>query len=165
MPRPSRWSASVVLAATGVALLSGCSPTVALEPAADANNPLCAEIMVRLPNAIGELERRWTNAQSTAVWANEEDLTVFLSCGVAVPAPTAELQCVSLGGVDWLVDASETPWLRMTAYGRDPATQVYVNTDPGTGGVSSNDVLTALGPVVATNPAQGACIDPSELPD
>lgn len=145
--------------------LAGCTPTVHLEPAHDANNPACADVSVRLKDvtSISDQERRWTDAQATRAWGPEgEDSSIILRCGVTVPAPTAELQCVSISGIDWLVDASETPYLRMTTYGRDPAVQVYVNT----GVVSSNDVLASgIAPAVASIPAERSCTDPDLLPE
>lgn len=160
----SRRVATVAVVLLGMALLSGCSTTVHLEPADDANNPLCAEVSVGLQNAgsVAEKERRWTDAQATAAWGDPgEDSAVILRCGVAVPAPTSELQCVTLEGIDWLVDASETPFLRLTTYGRDPAVQLFINT----GAVSSNDVIGArslIGAITAV-PADGKCTAPDEL--
>ena len=160
----SRRFAAVALVVLGAALLSGCSTTVHLEPAADSNNPLCAEVSVGLNNArsVADLDRRWTDAQATAAWgAPGEDSAVLLRCGVTVPAPTSELQCVTLEGVDWLVDSSATPFLTLTTYGRDPAVQLYVNT----GAVSSNDVISSrslVGAITAI-PAVGKCTTPDEL--
>lgn len=160
----SRRLAAVAAVVFGAALLSGCSTTVHLEPAEDANNPVCAEVSVGLNNAssIADLDRRWTDAQATAAWGVPgEDSAVLLRCGVTVPAPTSELQCVTLEGVDWLVDASDTPNLRLTTYGRDPAVQLYIDTRA----VSSNDVISSrslVGAITAI-PADGRCTAPNEL--
>lgn len=55
---------------------------------------------------------RWTDAAAaTGSWG--DPVSVLLSCGVTVPGPTAELQCVTLEGIDWLVDESEAPMMRM----------------------------------------------------
>lgn len=156
--------AAVVL--TGAALLGGCSTTVHLEPAEDANNPLCAEVTVGLKNAnaIADLDRRWTDAQATAAWGTPgDDSAVLLRCGVTVPGPTADLQCVTLEGVDWLVDSSQTPYIRLTTYGRDPAVQLFIDT----GVVSSNDVISsrALVGAITVVPADGKCTTPDELDD
>ena len=148
----------------GTALLGGCSTTVHLEPAEDADNPLCAEVSVGLQNVsnIADKDRRWTDAQATGAWGDPgEPSAIILRCGVAVPAPTSELQCVTLEGVDWLVDASDTPFLRLTTYGRDPAVQLYIDTKA----VSSNDVIstrTLVGAITAI-PADGKCTAPDEL--
>ena len=154
--------AAVLLLGTG--LLGGCATTVHLEPAADANNPLCADVIVSLQNTntLAGQDRRWTDAQATAAWG-AEDTAILLTCGLDEPAPTAELQCVTLEGVDWLVDASETPYVRLTTYGREPAVQMYIDT----GAVSSNDVISNRGSVgaVTSIPADGKCTSPDELPE
>lgn len=147
-------SASILLSAT---FLSACAPTLSLPPAPDANNPMCAEVSVRLPDAIGEHSRRWTDAQATGSWG---DQAVIVSCGFAPPAPTAEFACFELDGIDWLVDPEYAPNLRLLTYGRDPAVQVWINTET----TSSNEALTALAPAVSQIPASGRCISPSDLP-
>lgn len=162
----SRRLATAALLLLGTALLGGCSATVHLEPADDANNPLCADVMVGLKdaNSIADLDRRWTDAQATAAWgAPGGDSAIFLRCGVTVPGPTAELQCATLEGVDWLVDDSETPYLRLTTYGRDPAIQLYIDT----GVVSSNDVISSrvLVGAITTITAEHKCTTPDELDD
>lgn len=156
--------ASAAILLLGTALLGGCSSTVHLEPADDANNPLCAEVMVGLKNAnsIADMDRRWTDAQSTAAWiAPDGASAILLRCGVTVPGPTADLQCVSLEGIDWLVDDSESPKLRLTTYGRNPAVQLYIDTEV----VSSNDVISSralVGPLTAIH-ADRQCTTPDEL--
>ncbi|MFE6994957.1 DUF3515 family protein [Microbacterium sp. NPDC057659] len=141
-------------------VLSGCSSTVSMTPAKDANNPLCAEVTVRLPDAVAGQDRRWTDAQATGAWG--DPTTVLLSCGVAVPGPTAELQCVTLEGIDWLVDPKQEPWMRMTTYGRDPAVQVFVDTTK----VSADAVLANTGIVsgVQSIPKTSECVAPDVEP-
>lgn len=161
MSRRLAVTAAVLL---GAALLSGCSTTVHLEPADDANNPLCADVSVGLHNAgsVADKDRRWTDAQATGAWGNPgEDSAILLRCGVAVPAPTSALQCATFEGIDWLVDASETPYLTLTTYGRDPAVQLFIDT----AAVSSNDVIgnRALIGAITSIPATGKCTTPDEL--
>ena len=143
--------------------LAGCSTTVALTPADDAHNPQCAEVTVRLPQSIAGQDRRWTDAQATGAYGSDGSTTVIVTCGVTVPGPTAELQCVTLDGIDWLVDESEAPKMRMTSYGRNPAVQVFVDTEA----VSANDVLTSPGLVSGLRmiDAESACTAPDELPE
>ncbi|MGO1266988.1 MAG: DUF3515 family protein, partial [Microbacterium gubbeenense] len=87
-----------------IAVAAGCTPTVHLETAPNANDPLCADVSVRLPQTIGDNDRVWTDAQSTAAWGDPS--VVLFTCGLEPPAPST-LQCVSFGGVDWLVDDAE----------------------------------------------------------
>ncbi|MEZ5191081.1 MAG: DUF3515 family protein, partial [Schumannella sp.] len=73
---------AAILAATP--LLAACAPTVVMHPADDANNPDCAAVIVRLPDQVAGLDRRQTDAQSTAAWGDPD--AVLLRCGVTVPA-------------------------------------------------------------------------------
>ncbi|MCA1306142.1 DUF3515 family protein [Microbacterium esteraromaticum] len=152
---------ALVAGAFSLLTLTACSSTVALEPAKDANNPLCAEVTVRLPDAVAGEDRRWTDAQATGAYG--DPASVFVSCGVTVPGPTSELQCITLEGIDWLVDESQAPMMRMTTYGRNPAVQVFVDTEV----VSANDALSNAGIVsgVRMIPATSACTEPNELPE
>ncbi|WP_232527714.1 DUF3515 family protein [Microbacterium suaedae] len=134
---------------------TGCTPTVHLEPAASANDPICADVSVRVPESIGDLSRVWTDAQATAAWGDPS--VVLFRCGLEPPAPTT-MQCVTVGGVDWIVDETEFPNLRMTTYGRTPAAQVYVDTEETT----SNDVLSALSNAANVLPKDGECTTPDE---
>ncbi len=156
-----RLAAATVLL-LGAAVFTGCSTTVHMEPASDANNPLCAEVIVSLDNlrSLAGQDRLWTDAQGTAAWGSS-GAAILLTCGLDKPAPTSELQCVTLEGVDWLVDASETPKLRLTTYGREPAVQLYVDTEV----VSSNDVIGTRGLVgaISSIPVDGKCTAPDEL--
>lgn len=156
-----RRSAAAVVGALALLALTGCSGAVHLEPAADANNPLCAEVTVRLPDGIADQDRRWTDAQATGAYGSPT--AVIVSCGVPVPGPTSELQCITLEGIDWLVDESEAPFMRMTTYGRDPAVQVFVDSER----VSSNAALSDASLVSAIRmiPAERACTAPDELPE
>lgn len=139
--------------------LAGCAETISLEPAPDANNPRCAEIMVRLPGVIGEASRVWTDAQSTAAWGTPTK--VIMSCGVTPPGPST-LKCISLGGIDWLVDESQQPHYRVTTYGRTPAVQVFV--DGSNKGADPNAVLSQLGQLVAAHTTRNAqCADPGTV--
>ena len=121
MPR-SRRLAVVAGALILLGALAGCSTTVHVDPADDANNAACADVSVLLPDAIGDLDRMWTDAQATGAWG---DPTVVLRCGVDVPAPS-DLVCQTIGGVDWLVLAQEDERQRLVTYGRDPAVEVII---------------------------------------
>ncbi|OCG76040.1 DUF3515 family protein [Microbacterium sediminis] len=151
MKRPRPVLAAALLA--GVLALASCAYTVSLDAAADAESPLCANASVRLPETIGDLERRWTDAQATGAWG--VPTAVVCSCGLQPPAPTT-LQCVTIGGVDWIVDETDTPNLRLTTYGREPAAQAYIDTTV----VSADEVLGVLSTAVQQLPATGECTAP-----
>jgi hypothetical protein len=151
--------ASVALAAVSL-VLSGCSAAVPLQPAPDAENAVCADVVVHLPEAVAEQTQRETNAQGTGAWG-EPDASVLLHCGVPVPGPTT-LPCITINGVDWINDDSDAPLYRFTTYGREPATEVVVDSDQ----VSGSTVLVDLADAVARVPATSACIgvEDVELP-
>ncbi|GGO59568.1 hypothetical protein GCM10010910_02840 [Microbacterium nanhaiense] len=150
----SRVSALLALVVAAAAL-TACTPTVHMEPAAEANDPLCAEVSVRLPERIGDLDRVWTDAQATAAWGDPS--AVLFRCGLESPAAST-LQCVSFGGVDWLVDDEDYPSLRMTTFGRTPAAQAYVDTSK----ISGDQALEALKLAVGTLPVTGQCTTVTE---
>ncbi|WP_231880291.1 DUF3515 family protein [Microbacterium sp. H83] len=151
-----RQTARCIVAFVGsLAVLSGCAATVATKPAPDANAPECADVSVRLPDAVGELESRTTDGQATAAWG--DPTAVVFACGLEPPAPTT-LQCVTINSVDWIVDDEELPNLRLTTYGREPAAQAYVDTTR----LSADTVLQALAPAVQMLPKTAACSAPDE---
>ena len=129
-----------VLALT-VASLSGCSQIVTLDAAPDSNNPKCAAITVRLPDSIENFALRDTDAQATGAWGTPSAL--ILRCGLPEVKVSA-LKCVTAGGVDWLVDPSQAPSYRFITFGRNPATEVIVDSKRASG-VSA---LEAVAPAV-----------------
>ena len=142
-----------LVACLAVITLSGCAATVNLEPAADSNNPGCAEVMVRLPAQLGGLEERYTNAQATAAWG--DPAAVLLRCGLDAVEVSA-LPCVSAGGIDWLVDDSLAPSYRFVSFARFPAVEVIVDSNNASGITS----LEAIAGAVAQLPATKACLTP-----
>ena len=149
-----KMSRLAALSAAAIALslsLSACSPTISLEPAADANNPGCADVIVRLPDAVDGQERRTTNAQSTAAWGNPA--TVILRCGIE-PVEISTLPCVTANGVDWIVDDSAKPSFRFISFGRTPALEVIVDSENAVG----VNVLDSLSPAVQTIEPTKECV-------
>ena len=109
-----------------------------MEPAPRADDPACAEVIARLPESIDGQQRVWTDAQSTGAWG--ESSPVQLTCGFPPLDPTT-LPCVTVDNVDWVIDDSNAPRYVLRSYGRDPAVELYLNTEV----VSSRDALEALG--------------------
>ena len=146
------------LVTTAAAAMAGCATTVDLDPADGANDPACAEVTVRLPGTVADEPRRWTDAQATGAWGDPS--VVLLRCGVTSPGPT-EARCITLGGVDWIVDDSNAPVQRVTTYGRTPAVEVFVDNEV----VSAGDVLTQLGQtaVAAGTTLERACTSTEDL--
>ncbi len=146
------WSGAGLIAVLAV-ILTGCSPIVALKPAPDANNPDCASVIVRLPEQVGGLAQRQTDAQATGAWGEPD--AVVLTCGVPVPE-ASELPCIDKG-VFWLRDDSRDGYWLFTSFGRDPAVDVVVDRDIASGpGVVLEDLEFA----VSFTPQNGlACTD------
>ncbi|MEJ1155702.1 DUF3515 family protein [Microbacterium marmarense] len=150
-----RFSAVAVLG-IALALATGCTTTVPMQPAADSNSPACAEVMVRLPDSVDSQSRRWTDAQATAAWGDPS--SVLMTCGVIPPGPST-LPCQTVDGVDWIIDDSEAPRYRVTTFGRTPAVEVYLDNEV----VSSATVLERLSGAVAQIPSEGTgCLERAE---
>lgn len=146
---------AVLVAISAVLVTAGCSPVVPMDAAADASSPDCAAVVVRLPDVIGsgtstEQPKRETNAQGTGAWGSPA--SVLLRCGVTPPGPTTD-RCVSVSGVDWVIDESDAPRYRFTTYGRTPAVEVLVDNDL----VSGTTAITEISNAVAVIPTDGAC--------
>ena len=127
-----------------------------MEPAPQATAVGCAEVSVRLPDSVGDLPRRETNAQGTGAWG--ADAAVLLHCGVDPLAPTTN-PCVTINGVDWVEDDSEAPYYRFTTYGREPAVEVYLDS----AAVSGSTVLVDLGTAVSVIPQTRHCVGVQDL--
>lgn len=136
--------------------LTGCAPTVSLEPAPDAANPGCAEVIVRLPDTVDNKPYRYTDAQGTGAWG--DPAAVLLRCGVPVPGPTT-LPCVTVRGVDWIRDDADAPVFVFTTYGRDPAVEVIVDSDAASGTNSLMNLANAVGVL----PKATECVDPDDV--
>ncbi len=157
-----RSAAAVTLAlpVLGIAL-SGCARTVVVEPAADAANPQCADIMLRLPDELDGQQVRDTSSQGTKAWGDPN--VAVVRCGVTPPGPTTD-QCVSVSGVDWISKGGEDDdtWV-FTSYGRTPAVEVLVNRKLASG----SDVLATVSPAMQVFEAQDECVgaeDVGEIP-
>ncbi|MDT3331146.1 DUF3515 family protein [Microbacterium aquilitoris] len=155
MPR-TRSTTALALLVAGVAALSGCSSTVAVKAAPNADDPRCAQVMVLLPDVLGDQSRRWTDAQSTAAWG--DPTTVQFTCGTQPTGPTT-LPCFTVDGVDWVVDDSRAPLYRIATYGRTPAAELIVDYDA----VSSSGPVSALSRLITKRfEVTGKCVAPTE---
>jgi hypothetical protein len=125
---------------------------VTLEPAEDANNAECAEIIVRLPDELAGEPKRRVNAQSTAAWG--EPVSVILRCGLE-PVEVSALPCVNTGEIDWLVDDSNAPSYRFISYARFPATEVIIDSTK----LAGVTVLEQLSSTIGILPATKRCTE------
>lgn len=121
-----------------------------MKPAANSNDPACAQVTVRLPQTVAGLDRRFTNAQATGAWG--KDAEVQLVCGIEAGGPTTD-QCVTVNDVDWVIDESQAPIYRFEAYGREPGLVVFVDGEK----ISGTDVVLDLGAVARQLPQTRQC--------
>ena len=152
-----RFTAVTVASVAGLLALSGCASIANVQPADDAGNPLCAEMMVVLPPEISDQQKRQTNSQATAVWGDPAQLV--LRCGVTPPPPSTD-PCVSVNGVDWLAKEGDEAWT-LTTYGRIPATELVF--DPNV--IPSSTVLATLSSAASKIPAERTCSNVSKTVD
>src|SRR5450830_1131089 len=151
-------------AAALVLSLAACAPGVSVAEAPHGADPVCASVVLALPDHLGDLPRLGTTSQASAAWGTAA-APVVLRCGVEVPGPTT-VRCVSVetpGGpsIDWLAVADDpaaqgtTDWT-FTTYGRDPAVEVRV---PGAvASTQSTSFLDQLGPAIAQVKPTRACL-------
>jgi hypothetical protein len=132
--------------------LTGCSATVVLPPAPLANDPGCAEVIVRLPADTDGQAKRTTNSQSTAAWGSPVAIT--LTCGLE-PVMVSALPCITAGDVDWLVDDSDQPNYTFTSFGRTPATAITIDSTRSSGA----NVLEDLGQAVQFTKETKKCLN------
>ncbi|MCD2497112.1 DUF3515 family protein [Microbacterium nymphoidis] len=121
--------------------LTGCSQTISIQAAPNADDPQCAAMMAQLNktgsyDTIAGLPRVWTDAQSTAAWGSKAE--ILMACGVEVPMASTT-PCQTIAGIDWLVDSTDENHYRVTTFGRQPAVQLFISSR--TDGLSPTEVL------------------------
>lgn len=154
MPALPRAGTRLVPAAVLLLALSGCASAVDVDPAGDAANARCADVMIALPPTVAENDQRETTSQATSAWGDPSK--VVLRCGVTVPGPTTD-PCVTVNDVDWVVREGDPAWTA-TTYGRDPAVEVLFDPDE----VASSTVLVELGDAVSRIGQTRACVGLSD---
>ena len=154
----TRTLGALTLALAGTAVLAGCAGPVALEPAADATDPACADVIVRLPDSVADADRRETDAQATGAWG--DPAAVLLRCGVEPYGPTT-LPCYNVNGVDWIRDDADDPTFVFTTYGRTPAVEVIVDADNASGTSALVDLTTAVSAIPQTD----VCLNADDVLD
>jgi hypothetical protein len=149
-----------MMASVGL-VAAGCAAVVHVTPAAHANAPACAQIMLSMPIELAGLPKRGTDGQATAAWGDVAN-PVLVRCGVDPPAPTTD-RCVTVTGsdgkgVDWLsVPATDGSgdWV-LTTYGRRPAVEVRV--PAAVASTQPTDLLVDLGPAVEYASVERNCL-------
>jgi hypothetical protein len=149
----SRTAFAFTVAVLAAGTLTACTPIISLEAAADSNNPACAEVSVRLPATLANEAKRTTDAQATGAWGNPT--AVILRCGLE-PVEVSTLPCVTASGVDWLVDESAKPSYRFITFGRNPATEVIVDSNKVAGVSVLDELSSAIQSIEATKQCSAA---------
>ena len=151
-------------AVTVALVLTGCVSAVQVPVAPSAADPVCARVVLSLPQELAGRERRQTTSQGTAAWtADPAEGAITLRCGVEPLPPTTE-QCLTITddagtSVDWVTvpgDAGTgTPWT-FTTYGRLPAVELTVPASVAP--EQSQSFLVDLGLAVSATEQVRACL-------
>lgn len=149
-------------AAVAALALAGCATPVTLDPAPQASAPVCAQLLLTLPETLAGADQRSTTTQASRAWG---DPAITLRCGVTPLAPTTD-RCISVDDgagteVDWVVDElgaqdqDRGTWT-FTTYGRVPAVEVVVPVEYA--GDDATGVLIEIGASVAPLEQDRTCI-------
>jgi hypothetical protein len=112
--------------------------------------------MVRVPDAVAGLDRRSTNAQSTAAWG--DPAAVILRCGLPDSGPSV-LPCFTVDNVDWLREDSKDPNFTFITYGRKPAVEVLIDSTAVSGTAALSDLSIAVGTLEPLR----VCVDATDV--
>jgi len=129
-----------------MAMLSGCSQTLSIDPGPFGENPYCIHLMSRIPVELGGALIRTTDAgaEGVAAWG---DPAIVMRCGVIQP-PSLEAtsQLFTINEIDWLPEEL-TSGQRFTSMNTPSFVEVNIpeGYDPASG------VLVDLAPALATN--------------
>jgi Protein of unknown function (DUF3515) len=141
----------LLLVPIGLAL-GGCSGTSLPAPAADGTDPTCAALVGRLPAAVLSLPRITPDpGPGMAVWG---DPAVVLRCGVP-DRDAGSRDCLSVDGVDWIVDQG-SDHVVFTTYGRRPTVELVIPGHYQRQNVS--EAAAELAPAVSPLPSSRHCI-------
>ncbi|SFB14900.1 Protein of unknown function [Cellulomonas marina] len=141
-------------------VLAGCAATVPTTAGPEATDPVCAEVVLALPEDLGDgLVQQRTDAQATTAWGDPR-AAVVLRCGVEPLGPTTD-RCVTLetpdgGSVDWVVVEDDDGSWTFTTYGRAPAVEVQV--PAAVAGDRSTSFVVDLGPAVSRTQVERSCV-------
>ncbi|WP_456846859.1 DUF3515 family protein [Cellulomonas sp. P5_C6] len=144
----------------GLTLLAGCASTVPAQVAPHATDPVCASVVLAMPDSLGEgLPQRDTTAQATTAWGDPAT-PIVLRCGVEPLGPTTDhCQTVETPGgpsIDWVVVEGDDGDWTFTTYGREPAVELHIPAAVAT--ARSTSFVDQLGPAVAMTEQVRTCL-------
>lgn len=151
--RASRWR-RIGVAGIVIGTMLGaaaCARPAAVEPAPSASEPVCAVLLLALPEVLGGEDRRSTTSQASRAWGEPP---IVLRCGVTPLGPTVD-GCVTIAAgdgfeVDWVVTEDEDH-ARFVTYGQLPAVEVTIPREYA----GDQTIMTELSSAVATLPRDG----------
>lgn len=154
-----RLAAPFLVVAT-LALLAGCSSAVAADAGPYATDPVCASVVLAMPDSLGNgLAQRDTTAQATTAWG-DPTTPIVLRCGVQPLGPTTEhCQTVATPGgpsIDWVIVQNGDGSWTLTTYGRTPAVELHVPASVAT--ETGTSYVDQLGPAVALTQKVRSCL-------
>lgn len=135
------------------AVLAGCAPVVVVEPQPHATDPACADVMLRLPDAVAGYDKRKTSSQATAAWGDPS--AAVLRCGGEMPGPSTQ-HCVRADGVDWVSREGEGDTWIFESYGRSPSVEITLDTTKLAGAEALSAVSAAVKQIKAERECVGA---------
>ena len=144
----------------GVVALGGCAAAVPVDVAPNATEPVCASVVLAMPDSLGEgLPQRDTTAQATTAWG-DPSAPIILRCGVEPLAPTTEhcqtVETPNGPSIDWVAVQDEDESWTLTTYGRVPAVELHV---PASVAASTGtSYVDQLGPAVALTTQERSCV-------
>lgn len=158
----ARRKVGILAAAVAATALAGCGGSVQLEPAPYASEPICAQVLIAMPDELAGAPSRPTTTQASRAWG---DPPITIRCGVEPPGPTTD-RCVTAidaagRSVDWVMreigdpEVDENTW-HFTTYGRVPALEVIVPVEYA--GSDATGVLGIIGEQITRIPATRECV-------
>lgn len=162
LTRSYRPTSVLAIGVAAAALLSACGSAVELEPAPEASDPVCARVLINMPDELAGAAKRDTTTQASRAWG---DPPITVRCGVEPPGPTTD-RCVTAidssdRSIDWVMreigdpGVDENTW-HFTTYGREPAIEVVVPVEYA--GTDATGVLGILGESISQIPATRECV-------
>ena len=141
-------------------MLAGCTGTVSADVAPHATDPVCASVVLAMPDSLGEgLPQLATTAQATTAWGDPGH-PIVLRCGVEPLGPTTE-HCQTVEtpdgpSIDWVAVENDDESWTLTTYGRVPAVEVHVPASVATS--TGTSYVDRLGSAVALTAQERSCL-------
>jgi len=147
---------------TASGLLSACAGSTGPAeptPGPSASDPACLGVLKAAPATVLDQHRIAAGTPAVLGVAQWGSRAIVLRCGVTPTGPTT-LDCITVDGVDWVVDDHGDP-IRFLTYGRRPAVEVLVPLQYGRENAAG--ALVDVDPAVAGLPQTRRCVGLGDL--